>query len=121
MENNEEVVIKEGNVVSGKITGIQPYGLFVKLTEECSGLVHRSELDEFDFDGTDCAYKIGQPLSVKILRVKPGGKQAILRIHHANFRKRRTAKNFETVSGFTPLKEQLPQFIEAALEHLNTY
>ena len=33
-----------GQIVEGTITGIQPYGAFVSLDEETSGLIHISEI-----------------------------------------------------------------------------
>ena len=33
-----------GEVVTGKVTGIQPYGAFVALDESTQGLVHISEI-----------------------------------------------------------------------------
>ena len=33
-----------GEELSGKVTGIQPYGAFVALDEETQGLVHISEI-----------------------------------------------------------------------------
>ena len=35
-----------GQIVEGTITGIQPYGAFVSLDEETSGLIHISEISE---------------------------------------------------------------------------
>jgi len=117
VKKSNEVKIKEGNVVTGKVTGIQPYGLFVKLNEECSGLIHKTELNESENEDMDRYFKVGQSLKVKILRIKPGGKQAILRVQRTTFRKRRrTAKHFETARGFESLKEQLPTFVRAALK-----
>lgn len=117
MKSSHADKIKEGNIITGKITGIQPYGLFVKLSEECSGLIHKTELNELEAENMEHYFKVGQLLKVKILRIKPGGKQAILRIHRAPLRRRRrTAKHFETTRGFESLKEQLPLFIRAALK-----
>ena len=33
-----------GDVLTGKVTGIQPYGAFVALDEDTQGLVHISEI-----------------------------------------------------------------------------
>ena len=37
-------IYKVGDVVTGKVTGIQPYGAFVSLDEHTQGLVHISEI-----------------------------------------------------------------------------
>ncbi|MER2113072.1 MAG: S1 RNA-binding domain-containing protein, partial [Solibacillus isronensis] len=36
--------IEVGDVLTGKVTGIQPYGAFVALDEYTQGLVHISEI-----------------------------------------------------------------------------
>ena len=36
--------IDTGSIVTGKVTGIQPYGAFVALDENTQGLVHISEI-----------------------------------------------------------------------------
>jgi len=98
---------KEGDVVEGRITGIQPYGIFIRLNDECSGLIHTTELEKFENDVSKRFFKIGQILKVKVIRIKPGGKQAVLRIHRVTGKKRMGASQFETASGFTNLKKQL--------------
>jgi len=107
--------IKEGDVVEGRITGIQSYGIFLRLNDECSGLIHATELEKLGRDNPTRFFKIGQPLKVKVLRVKPGGKQAVLRVHRGERTKGRLdAFHFETDSGFRSIKKQLEIWIEDA-------
>jgi len=109
---------KEGDVVEGRITGVQAYGIFIKLSDVCSGLVHSSELGKIESDNPSRFFKIGQPLKVKILRIKPGGKQAVLRVHRTPANKRRMgASNFETVSGFSGVRKQLASWIQDAKDN----
>ena len=35
---------QSGQIVKGEIIGIQPYGAFVKLDEQTSGLIHISQM-----------------------------------------------------------------------------
>jgi len=110
--------LKEGDVVEGRITGIQAYGIFIKLNDECSGLVHTSELGKLESDNPSRFFKIGQPLKVKILRIKPGGKQAVLRIHRTQaFKRRMGASSFETNSGFSAVKKQMTTWVQDALDN----
>jgi len=108
-------VLKEGSIIEGRITGIQPYGIFVKLNDECSGLIHATELEKLENDNPARFFKVGQTLRVKILRIKPGGKQAVLRLQRdLATRKRMRANHFETTSGFTPLEKQLSIWVKEA-------
>ena len=106
---------KEGDVIEGRITGVQPYGIFIKLNDECNGLIHASELEKLESQNPNRFFKIGQPLQVKILRIKPSGKQAVLRVHRTTENRRRMrASSFETNSGFSAVKRQMPVWIQAA-------
>lgn len=108
----EHSTIKEGDVLEGKITGIQPYGVFIKLSEDCSGLVHTTELERLESENPLRFFKIGQSVKVKVLRIKPGGQQAVLRLHRASNQKRRVgASHFETANGFSVLEQKLPQWV----------
>ena len=107
--------LKEGDVVEGRITGVQSYGIFIKLNDECSGLVHATELDKLESNNPSRFFKIGHSLKVKVLRIKPGGKQAILRIYRTKEKKRRMgASSFETNNGFNAIKKQMPIWIQDA-------
>lgn len=113
MEINDQ--LKEGDVVDGRVTGVQPYGIFIKLNDECSGLVHVTELDKLESRNPNRFFKIGNVLKVKVLRIKPGGKQAVLRIYRTKESRRKMgARNFETAGGFTAIKTQMSTWIEDA-------
>ena len=112
MDNFE---FKEGDIVDGRVTGVQSYGVFVRLSEQCSGLIHASELEKLESRDPSRFFKLGQTIKVRILRAKPGGTQFILKIHRERGTNRRVgAANFETVSGFTALHEKLPEWVQAA-------
>ena len=109
---------KEGEIVEGRITGVQTYGIFIKLSDTCSGLVHTSELDKLESENPTRFFKIGQPVKVKILRIKPGGKQVVLRFHRGAESKRRMgASSFETKSGFSAIKKQMTIWIQQAKDN----
>jgi len=107
--------IKEGDVVEGRITGVQPYGIFVKIDDACSGLVHITELDKIEKENITRHFKIGKNLKVRVLRIKPGGKQAVLKIQRTPEARRRTgAAAFETKRGFDGLADQMSKWIQEA-------
>lgn len=66
-----------GQVLEGKITRKEPYGLFVQLAPGATGLLHRSRTEDApDFKLEN--YKVGDSLSVKIGEIKPETKQISL-------------------------------------------
>ncbi|WP_153126566.1 S1 domain-containing post-transcriptional regulator GSP13 [Peribacillus tepidiphilus] len=58
-----------GTIVTGKVTGIQPYGAFVALDENAQGLVHISEITHGYVKDVSEHLKVGDEVKVKILSV----------------------------------------------------
>ena len=58
-----------GEKLTGKVTGIQPYGAFVALDEETQGLVHISEITYGFVKDISEFLKVGQEVKVEVLEV----------------------------------------------------
>ena len=58
-----------GDVASGKITGIQAYGLFVSLEDGSQGLIHISEIDNGFVDNVQKKFTLGQQVKVLIIDI----------------------------------------------------
>jgi general stress protein 13 len=58
-----------GSVVTGKVTGIQPYGAFVALDENTQGLVHISEITHGFVKDVSEHLSVGDEVQVKVLSV----------------------------------------------------
>jgi small subunit ribosomal protein S1 len=68
-----------GQVVSGKITRKEPYGLFIQLEPGVVGLLHQSKTEDapdFSFD----RQKVGETLSVQVAEVKLGERRISLEL-----------------------------------------
>lgn len=109
------MALKEGSVVRGKVTGIQPYGVFVKLSNNIDGLIHISELtDEFVKDINDYV-KLGEVIRVKVLELDDETNNAKLSLkqaqnYYSHFQEKQNERNKtiqETPSGFHNLKIML--------------
>ena len=114
--------IKEGSIVRGKVTGIQSYGAFVQLSEDCNGLIHISELSDGYVKDIRDFVNIGEYIDVKVLKINSDRRQARLSLrgvanHHYRYN-RMKASDFETSNGFAPLAEQLPIWIRDSLEKI---
>ncbi len=59
----------EGTVVSGRITNITDFGLFVEVEEGIEGLVHLSELSTKKVKSPSEIYEVGQEVTAKVIRV----------------------------------------------------
>jgi small subunit ribosomal protein S1 len=60
-----------GLVVTGKVTKITNFGVFVELEPGLEGLLHISELADHKMDNPEDVVKVGDPIEVKVLRVDP--------------------------------------------------
>ena len=58
-----------GDVLSGKVTGVQAYGAFVALDEETQGLVHISEITYGYVKDVSEFLSVGQEVEVKVLEI----------------------------------------------------
>ncbi len=58
-----------GQVVSGKVTKITNFGVFVGLQDGLEGLLHISELADHKVENPEEIVKVGEDIEVKILRV----------------------------------------------------
>jgi small subunit ribosomal protein S1 len=60
---------QSGQLVSGKVTKVTNFGVFVGLEDGLEGLLHISELADHKVDNPEEIVKIGEEIEVKILRV----------------------------------------------------
>ena len=61
--------IEVGSVLTGKVTGIQPYGAFVALDENTQGLVHISEITHGYVKDINEHLTVGDEVKVKVLSI----------------------------------------------------
>ncbi|MDN3019774.1 S1 domain-containing post-transcriptional regulator GSP13 [Paenibacillus sp. BSR1-1] len=116
-----------GSIVTGKVTGIQPYGAFVALDENTQGLVHISEITHGYVKDINDHLKVGDEIKVKVLSVDEGAGKIGLSIRATEEapveqlakvkkpRKRQAAAiipEAEGQQGFNTLKDKLQEWID---------
>ncbi|AIM16046.1 MULTISPECIES: S1 domain-containing post-transcriptional regulator GSP13 [Neobacillus] len=116
-----------GSVITGKVTGIQPYGAFVALDENTQGLVHISEITYGYVKDIHDHLKVGDEIKVKILSVdEEAGKIGLSikateeppvqqTVRSRKPRKRQAAAivaEGDGYQGFNTLKEKLQEWID---------
>ena len=111
-----------GEKLTGKVTGIQPYGAFVALDENTQGLVHISEI-RYGFVKDNHDYiAVGEEVEVKILEVNEEEGKISLSIRALQDPPPKNEKytkkslqahvNERDAEGFNSLKEKLQDWIE---------
>lgn len=119
--------IEVGSVLSGKVTGIQPYGAFVALNESTQGLVHISEVTHGFVKDINDHLKVGDEVNVKVLSIDEAAGKIGLSIRATEEapvqaeskpkkpRKRQAAPiklEDESAQGFNTLKDKLQEWID---------
>ena len=77
LKGYHSLALQVGDIVEGKVTGIKPFGAFVSLPEDKTGLVHISEVSYEFVQDLSAVLSDGQTVSVKVLSIAPDGKIAL--------------------------------------------
>jgi general stress protein 13 len=108
---------KKGEIIKGTVTGIEPYGIFVKFDDSFSGLIHISEISEKFVRNPGDFAKVGEELNVEVIDVDKTTQQMKLSIKNIQYRnKPKKKKIIETSIGFNTLEYKLPFWIEENLK-----
>lgn len=68
------MALEVGSIVEGKVTGIMPFGAFVALEGNKSGLVHISEITREYVENINDYIKQGDTVKVKVTAIDKAGK-----------------------------------------------
>ncbi|MEG0176406.1 CvfD/Ygs/GSP13 family RNA-binding post-transcriptional regulator [Anaerorhabdus sp.] len=107
-----------GQIVEGKITGIQPYGAFVSLDENTKGLVHISEISDGYVKDVANFVSLNDTVCFKIIDFDEKTHQARLSlkaIQPNRFRRERKHQKMGALPtmkiGFKSISEKMDQWI----------
>ncbi len=115
---------KIGDVVTGTVTGIQQYGVFVKLSGEEQGLIHISEFRHGYVNNLSELVKVGDEIQVKIIDVDEFthkislSTRALQPLHVPAYPRRirhRPKRHLPNI-GFSTLARKLPDWIDEAIQ-----
>ena len=68
------MALKVGSLTSGKVQSVMPFGAFVALPDNKSGLVHISEITSEYIENINDYIKVGETVTVKVLDIDKSGK-----------------------------------------------
>ena len=123
-----------GQVLKGKVTGIQPYGAFVAIDDETQGLVHISEVTHGFVKDINDHLTVGDEVNVKVLNINAEKKKVSLSIRATEEApksqtkasrnqpaKQQQQQQQDNEAGFNTLKDKLEEWIEQSEEREETY
>lgn len=113
----------EGQVLTGKVTGVQPYGAFVALDDQIQGLVHISEVTHGFVKDINEFIAVGDEVNVKIISIDEEKNKYSLSIRateeapkkapQANANKPSNPKaSQQEEQGFNTLKDKLSEWLK---------
>ena len=106
-----------GNIIKGKVTGIEKYGVFVQLENGYNGLIHISEVSEDFVRDINNYVSINEIIYCQVLEIDNTEKKVKLSIKDINYKSTPSENGVEeTRLGFYPLKEHLNIWMEEKLK-----
>ena len=109
-----------GSIVKGEVTGIESYGVFVKIDENVNGLIHISEIANRYISNITKYVNVGERIYAKVIDFDSINNRLKLSIKGLNYKEfYLNRKVQESVRGFSPLQENLERWMDDALKELN--
>lgn len=115
---------KIGDIIEGKVTGIQAYGVFISLDKNTQGLIHISECRHGYVTDLEGFIQIDDEVEAKIIDIDEyTGKVSLslramekLPIPPYPAKRKRRKRRYVPQIGFDTLKQKIPTWIEEAKE-----
>ncbi len=109
---------KVGMTVYGRITGIKPYGAFVKFDDDVTGLIHISEISNGFVRNIDHFVQIDEYVMTKIIDIDKQHRQLRLSFKALSQNTRRYSKRVkfpgmpESIKGFGTIQDKMPKWVK---------
>jgi ribosomal protein S1 len=82
--DNIENKLQVGDIISGKVVRLAPFGAFVEIEPGLDGLVHISQISEKRVNKIEDELKVGDTISAKVVELNPGERRLSLSIRQAH-------------------------------------
>lgn len=112
---------EKGKIVTGCVTGIEKYGVFVGLDEFYSGLIHISEISRNFVKDVNDYVSVGETIRVRVVETDEENYHVKLSIKDLDYRVNQKTKNnvCEVGEGFAPLRANLEGWISEKKKEFN--
>lgn len=103
-----------GDIVTGYVTGVESYGVFVKIDDHYNGMVHISEISDKFISNLSDNYLVGDMIKAKVIDIIEEKNQLKLSIKSLNI----NSCVDNSLNGFEPLKEKLQGWIDEKYQEI---
>ena len=112
---------EKGKIVTGQVTGIEKYGIFISLDEFYSGLIHISEISDGFVKNIKDYVNVGETIRAKVVETDEDNYHVKLSIKNMYYKikRRKPTPLQETKLGFKLLEEKLPEWMEDKLNQID--
>lgn len=115
-----------GDIVTGSVTGVQPYGVFVVLANNQRGLIHISEVSHNYVSDLNYRFHVGDEVRAEIIDIDEYNDKISLSIRamsdDPNAVSRRHKKHYWTdnhiKTNFQPIADNLDDWVKEDLQYL---
>ena len=108
---------KINDIIKCEVSGISNYGVFVKCSDDYTGLIHISEISEGFVKNVMDFAKVGDIISCRVIDIDEDDKHLKLSIKNIDYKgSGKPTGILEEGNGFKPLKENLPIWTKEKLE-----
>ena len=106
------------DIIIGKVTGIESYGIFLSLDGDYTGLIHISEISKAFVRNINDFAEINEEIKARVLDADDSTKKVKLSLINVEYRKNNKSRTgiIETNKGFSTLKKCLDTWILAKNE-----
>jgi predicted RNA-binding protein with RPS1 domain len=110
-----------GDIVKGQVTGVTPYGVFVSLEDDYTGLVHISEVSDKFVKNLIDKFNIGDIINVKVVDIDEDKSQVKLSIKKIDYKVEQSLSRIpETGSGFGLLETNLKKWTDSKYKEIKS-
>lgn len=109
-----------GDIIEGSVTGVSSYGIFIRVNDVFTGLIHISEISNYFVKNILDYVSVGEEILCEVMDVDEEEKHLKLSIKNINYKLvPRYGKIKDTKTGFKPLQMKLPVWIREKLEEID--
>lgn len=105
---------QKGEIISGKVTGIEKYGIFVSFSNQITGLIHISEISDAFVKNVGDYAEVNETIQARVLEYDGVHKRLKLSIKNLKYRdeSKMVHSIVETKSGFSTLAIKLDEWVQ---------